>query len=206
MGLFDDLMKKVDKDKIKESLDGISEQIKNIDTDEIKDAFGKFGKDFANGVSDFINKEDEKKDDYKEDVKPDATATVSSNNPASYATSNYSGMRRDDYYTWIPEDDMDAKGKILEVLAADFAEYEIKENVSPSTIGGTGKFMDYSLGIYKDGQPKLFIMLIKGNKHKLRTYRWTKEQAEKAGVTMINFIETSPNRYWYIKERLAKYI
>ena len=96
--------------------------------------------------------------------------------------------------------------RILNVLAKEFPSYSVTENVSPHTIGGTGKFMNYSIGIYSGDQPKLFIMIIGKTTATHREYRWAKEAAERAGVTMINFISFYPNKTAYISERLHKYL
>lgn len=106
----------------------------------------------------------------------------------------------------LEEDGIEAVVKIRKVLAEDFSSYEVKENVSPTTIGGTGKFLNYSFGVYKDGAPKLFIMMVGKNTCSTRLYRFSKEQAAKSGVTMINFISHYPNNVEYIKERLKKYL
>jgi hypothetical protein len=104
------------------------------------------------------------------------------------------------------EDGRPAAEKIREVLEREFPEYQVRDNVSPETIGGTGRFMRYSFGVYKDNAPKLFIMLIGKTTCRLREYRWSKEQAEKAGVTLINFIVHEPNSVPYITQRLHKYL
>ncbi len=98
------------------------------------------------------------------------------------------------------------RARILSVLAQDFPQYTVKEEVSPATIGGTGHFMDYSIGIYDGDAPKLFIMIIGKTTTSHRGYRWAREVAEKAGVTFINFIGHYPNHTAYIRERLAKYL
>ena len=203
MGLFDELLKNVDTEKLNESLNDIAEQFKKIDTSELKDAVGKLAgalpEELVQGLKDNSEKSETKAD-------PQAVEEARNQTDISYATVDYTGIDKADYYEWLPEDDLPAKGKILEVLAADFPGYEVQEDVSPTLIGGAGKFLNYTLGIYKDGDPKLFIMVIDGKNDRLRTYRWSKEQAEKAGIPMINFIEKSPNRYWYISERLHKYL
>ena len=104
------------------------------------------------------------------------------------------------------EDGEPCDKKIRECLASEFPQYTVKENVSPTTIGGTGKFMDYSFGIYDSDKPKLFIMLVGKTTCSTRLYRWSKEQAAAAGVTMINFVKHYPNNPEYIKERLHKYL
>ena len=203
MGLLDELLKNVDTEKLNESLNEIKDQFKKIDTTELKDAVdkltGALPEELVQGLKNETKKEEVK-------VDPKAVEEAKNNTDISYATADYTGIDKADYYEWLPEDDMPAKGKIMEVLAADFPEYEVREDVSPTLIGGTGKFLDYTLGVFKDNEPKLFIMVLDGRNDRRRTYRWSKEQAEKAGITMINFIEKSPNRYWYISERLHKYL
>lgn len=109
-------------------------------------------------------------------------------------------------YEYDESDTRSAEEKIAAVLSEEFPQYEVKKYVSPATIGGTGEFLDYTFGIYEGGAPKLFIMLIGKTTCSSRMYRWSKEQAEKAGVTLINFIEHYPNRPEYIKNRLHQYI
>ena len=104
------------------------------------------------------------------------------------------------------DDGLAAAVKIRKVLAEDFSQYEVKENVSPETIGGVGQFMNYSFGVYAAGTPVLFIMLVGKTTCSSRLYRWSKEAAAKNGTTMINFVEHYPNNVTYIKERLSQYL
>ena len=104
------------------------------------------------------------------------------------------------------DDGRDVSVKLREVLASEFPSYTVKEDVSPTTIGGTGKFMNYSFAVYQGETPKLFMMIIGNTTCSHREYRWSKEQAAKAGVTMINFIKHEPNSVLYIKTRLHKYL
>lgn len=106
----------------------------------------------------------------------------------------------------LPEDNIDARTKILDVLKNEFPQYEVREDVSPTTIGGTGRFMNYSIGVYDNGVPKLFMMLIGKTTTSHREYRWSREEAEKNGITFLNFIKHYPNRTEYISERLHKYL
>ena len=107
---------------------------------------------------------------------------------------------------WDYEDNIPIDKKISDILAEKFSQYEVRRDVSPTEIGGTGKFMNYSFGIYQNGSPKLFIMLTGKTTNNCRLYRWSKEQAVKAGITMINFVPHFPNRPEYVAERLAKYL
>lgn len=103
-------------------------------------------------------------------------------------------------------DGMDAAYKIRNVLSESFPQYQIRENVSPATIGGSGNFMNYSFGVYSAAGPKLFIMLVGKTTCSTRTYRWSKEQAARCGVPMINFVTHYPNNIDYIVNRLQKYL
>lgn len=96
--------------------------------------------------------------------------------------------------------------KLLKLLAKEFPQYTVKENVSPTTIGGTGKFMNYSIGVYSAETPKLFIMVIGKTTCAHREYRWSKQEAAKNGITMINFVDHYPNERDYIVNRLHKYL
>lgn len=102
--------------------------------------------------------------------------------------------------------DSDAAGKIRKVLAESFPQFEVKENVSPTTLGGSGRFMNYSFGVYFAGMPRLFIMLVGKTTCSTRLYRWSREQALKSSVTMINFVEHYPNEPEYIRNRLKQYL
>lgn len=210
MGILDELIKKgkeaaekmaddENKEKAKQFLDALGDTanelvdaVKKIDTTELKDAMG-----------DIFN---EKLQTKPAETRMETAPAPVSDGEISYATVSYAGIDKEDYDMELPEDSLDCQAKILEVLAADFPEYEVREDVSPLTIGGKGRFMNYSLGIYKNDRPQLFIMIIYGNLGRKREYRWSKEEAARAGITMINFLKYSPNRYWYIKKRLSQYL
>ena len=102
--------------------------------------------------------------------------------------------------------DADLEMKLETVLAKEFPQYEIRKEVSPTTIGGTGRFLNYSYGVYENGTPKLFIMLIGNNTCASRYYRWSKEAAQNAGVTLINFVPHFENKITYIIQRLHQYL
>ncbi len=122
------------------------------------------------------------------------------------AAQSMSQASGEDYSVELPEDSEDVNVKLKKVLADEFPACEVKEQVSPLTIGAWGKPMNYSYGIYKEGKPALFIMIVGRATTRNRTYRWAKEAAAKAGVPMINLVEHYPNRYKYISETLHKYL
>ena len=197
MSLFDSLLKNIDKDKLNESLNGLASELKKV-TDAVQDA-----------IPDDVKakmKAEAEAEKAKEAKKQEAVQTLQAKTDVSYATASYEGIDKADYDVELPEDELDCKTKIGEVIATEWPKYDLYEDVSPTRIGGTGQFLDYSIGVYDGDKPVLFIMIIDKATTRYRKYRWSKEQAEKAGVTMINFIGHAPNRYWYIKERLAKYL
>lgn len=102
--------------------------------------------------------------------------------------------------------DGDCRTKILSVLAKEFGNYTVKENVSPTAFGGEGRFMNYSIAVMDGDSPKLFIMIIGKTTCTHREYRFSKEFAGSKGVSMINFIAHYPNEVAYISERLHKYL
>ncbi len=107
-------------------------------------------------------------------------------------------------YEDVQEETVDVK--LRAVLAREFPQYEIRQEVSPTTLGGTGKFTPYDFGVYENGEPKLFIMVVYNNTCRQREYRWSKEEAERAGVAMINFVFVFENRIDYIINRLHQYL
>jgi len=102
--------------------------------------------------------------------------------------------------------DKEVDEKLREILRTEFGQYEVKEQVSPETIGGEGKFLPYDFAVYENGQPKLFIMVVYNNTCASREYRWSKEQAENAGVTLINFVYAFENKKDYMIDRLHQYL
>lgn len=125
-----------------------------------------------------------------------------SSNPAG-SPQNSAVQNPHDIYDDEPED---VRKEIEEIVAQCFPQYELRRNVSPTTIGGLGRFLDYSYGVYLGGEPKLFIMIVGKKTTSHRVYRWSKEEAAKKGITMINFVEHFPNKYDYVKNRLAQYL
>ena len=152
---------------------------------------------------DFFNTLGEKLGDVAEDVKQKMDDLgIDLNELKKEEETHY----EEDYFEEQPEDNVDARTKILDVLKNEFPQYEVREDVSPTTIGGTGRFMNYSIGVYDNGVPKMFIMLIGKTTTSHREYRWSREEAEKNGITFLNFIKHYPNRTGYISERLHKYL
>ncbi len=104
------------------------------------------------------------------------------------------------------EDGMTCRERILKTLADEFPSYTVKENVSPTEFGGTGKFMNYSIVVCDADKPKLIMMLIGKTTTSHREYRFSREFAQQKGYTFINFVEHYPNTPEYISKRLHHYL
>ena len=205
MGLLDKLLKEVvteenvDKavDLLRNLKEGLENTVDTVSSEESKEKVASFLSDLKgkiNEAAESINIEENKEalsslfGGWKESLQNE---TTSEEHP--------------EYYEEL-DDGKTCKEKILEVLSEEFGQYNVKEDVSPTTIGGTGRFMNYSLGVYDGDKPVLFIMIIGKTTTSHREYRWSKEEAEKQGITFLNFIRHYPHRKEYISERLHRYL
>ena len=180
MGLFDQLLKEG------------AETLKDLASDENKEKaqelFGALKETIGEHAEGFKKVVDEYKDEIKE-MKKEAESS-------SYDDSMYEEV----------DDGKDCRQRILEVLESEFPNYTVRQNVSPAEFGGTGRFMDYSIVVCDGNKPQLIIMVISKTTTAHREYRWTREEAKKQGITLINFVDHFPNNPKYISARLHKYL
>ena len=139
MGLLDKLIKEG------------AEALKDVASEENKKKAQELFGSLKEGLEE--HKEDLKKalDEIKEEYGVPETSKPSS-------SSSYEKYFPEDYDS--DTDPRSCREKILAVLADEFPRYDVRENVSPAEIGGTGRFMNYSIGVYDGREPKLFIMII----------------------------------------------
>lgn len=180
MGIFDKLLKEG------------AEALKKVATEENKEKAANFLNSLKEGLGEAASGLKEHLGDLKEELNKEKTPTSTTNDES--------------YYEEDPDDSRSCHQKLLDVLAAEFPQFTVKEDVSPLTIGGHGRFMNYSIGVYQNEEPKLFIMEIGKTTCTHREYRWSKEAAERNGIVFLNFIKHYPNRKEYIKDRLHKYL
>ena len=196
MGLFDKILK--------EGADALKDIASEENKEKAADLFDSLKKGFEEHKDDLKKAAEELKKEVEGKTGVTFEETVQSikdDFPSTEGNVPSEASIYDDY-----EDGKTARQRILEILADKFPRYEVKENVSPTTIGGTGKFMNYSIGVYDGAKPVLFIMLIGKTTTAHREYRWSRQEAERRGYYFINFIEHYPNRPEYIEERLRKYL
>ncbi len=98
--------------------------------------------------------------------------------------------------------DDDLENKLEVILTKEFSEYTFQKKVATKTPNG----MPYSYAVYKDGIPKLYIMMVGKNTCIYKAYGLTKEDAAADGVTLINFVIAFENRLDYMVERLHQYL
>ena len=194
MGIFDELKKKaesVDTEELKKKAEGLFSQLNETiskATDEISEKIGAAKDSFT-----------------EQRVEAPNVASMVSNTVAQQQ--QFVQQQQQQYVQQQNiQVELSCREKLLKVLEAEFPEYDVVENVSPATIGGVGRFMNYSIGVYKGETPKLFIMIIGKTTCAHREYRWSKEEAMKNHIEMINFVEHYPNTIAYITDRLHKYL
>lgn len=189
VNLFNGVMAKVE-ETAKELASEENKEKASMFLDDVKNKVESTAKEIASDenrekVSSFLNSLKSNITDLKEDIKEEET--------------------KKEYF--VPDvSDKTCREKLLEVLSEEFPRYKVAENVSPTTIGGTGRFMNYSIAVYDELTPKLFIMIIGKTTTSHREYRWSREEAAKHGVAFLNFVNHYPNHKEYISERLHKYL
>lgn len=93
--------------------------------------------------------------------------------------------------------------KIKQVVASEFPDYELRENVNASELGGESGAASYTYGIYLNSSPVIMInVFVDRNAYRLKRYRLAKEAAKFSGVAHLNFFSHLPNDISYITERL----
>lgn len=97
--------------------------------------------------------------------------------------------------------------RLLQVLAEEFPQYTVREELSPDILGAVGGgFMEISIAVFDGDTPLLFMMIIGKTTCAHKAYKLTKMWADDRNVPFINFIRHYPNEIEYIKDRLHKYL
>ena len=99
------------------------------------------------------------------------------------------------------------RAKFEQVVANEYSEYELRQNVPASEMYAEPGAVDYSYGMYKNGTPVAMINVISNrNDYSLKRFRLAKEAAVNRGIPHMNFFAHLPNETSYISERLRKEI
>ena len=215
MGLFDKLLKEGEKfvkeatsEENKEKVgaffsnlkDTVSEKANELASEENKEKVGAFFSNLKDTVS-------EKAAELGSEENKEKVSSFFSNLKESIKAEADKEKKEEEIWTPEPaEEGLTCREKILDVLKEEFPQYEVRENVSPAEMGGTGIFMNYSLAVYENGAPKLVMMIIGKTTTAHREYKWSRAFAQGEGITFLNFVEHYPNNKSYISERLHKYL
>lgn len=87
-----------------------------------------------------------------------------------------------------------------DILTTEFGGYELRQNVSPAELGGSGKPYDFVL--CRGGRPVGAVMLTEHNRDRNAAFLNAKAACEQAGVPFINFYLHMPNERNYIVGRI----
>ena len=181
MGLFDKLIKE-GINAVNAGKDAGNEVATEENKEKARELFGKI----KETVADEVETLKKAAEDYREKQQKEETVTSDSYEPVN--------------------DGKTARQRILDILEEEFPQYHVTTDGSPVTLGGKGRFMDYSIVISNEEQIALIIMMIGKTTTAHREYRWSREFAEERGIKVINFINHYPNRPEYIIERLHRYL
>lgn len=97
--------------------------------------------------------------------------------------------------------------RLINVCERQFKEYELIENVSASGFNAETGAENYSFVMYKDGAPKLTIMILEGhNDYRRKSVRLAHEASEAMGVGCINIMTFLPSTEEYIETRIRQNI
>ena len=105
------------------------------------------------------------------------------------------------------EDNRTLEQKLDAIFPAEFPSNQMHKEVSPATMGATdAHLMPYSYVLSQNGQIRLIVMRCDRNTCSTRAYRFSKEFAQRNNITLINFLEQSPNEESYVIDRLHQYL
>ena len=111
-------------------------------------------------------------------------------------------VRSKKYTEW---DTKHGEAYFAEILETQFSQYEIREDIPVSELGGTDG-RDYDFGLYQNGRLVAVVILVEHNKDTNRLYRSSKDAANKAGIPFINFYLQMQNERDYVIDRIRRFI
>lgn len=118
----------------------------------------------------------------------------------SYNDNNKSGVSEEWSYEGVVE-------RLKSVCSRKYPDYELKANVDASVFYADAKASNYSYVMYKDGQPKLSIMILEGsNDYRLKRVVLAHEASEAQGVGCINIMTFLPSTTEYIEGRIKEHL
>jgi hypothetical protein len=94
------------------------------------------------------------------------------------------------------------KSQFSSALKSNFSQYEIRESVPVSELGGEGK--PYDFGLYQNGQAVAMVLIAHHSRTKNRPFRNSLERAAAAGIPVVVFYDHLPNEAGYVAQRIKE--
>lgn len=134
---------------------------------------------------------------------------VLSDSDVDSRTHSYNENKPERRYSSV-DDDRSRRGveeRLKSVCSRKYPDYELKANVDASVFYADAKASNYSYVMYKDGQPKLSIMILEGsNDYRLKRVVLAHEASEAQGVGCINIMTFLPSTTEYIEGRIKEHL
>ncbi|MDR3070254.1 MAG: hypothetical protein LBU38_04510 [Propionibacteriaceae bacterium] len=96
------------------------------------------------------------------------------------------------------------KAYFAQILAQDFADLTVREDVPVTELNGTGK--PYDFGLYRESQLIAVVVLVEHNRDNNRAYLGGKNAAAAAGIPFINFYLHMPNEHGFVVGRIRRFL
>jgi len=93
------------------------------------------------------------------------------------------------------------KDYFAKILAENFSEYEVKQDISPASLGGGGRNLDF--GLYKGGTLKGVVVLVEHNRDNNKAYKDAKATCASKKIPFINFYLHMPNEKDFVIYRIG---
>lgn len=146
-------------------------------------------------LGDFFKKEAKKLvSEVVENVMNEGTAGFVQGQTASSGRARYSGVGT-------------LRKRLEGVIEKEYSDYELRREIPAQQIGAEPEARNYSYGLYQNGSPKAFMMILDNRNHyRKREVVLAQKAAFANGIPYMNFMSHLPNETDYISERLKENI
>lgn len=192
MGLLGDILKIAGKSAVssakrevsREAGRQVGQKVGNMVTDKIKDITGvdTTGKSYNGSISE--NSVSNSVPEEETVTRPQNCGPRQFNAPRSSLSEN---------------DDTIRTASVIRNALSGYSSYEVKEDYK---VAGDDA-MNASFAIFKDGAPKLYIMIVGRSTCSSHAYLEAKRKASSEGVQVVNFVEHFANEEKYVQDRIA---
>ncbi len=151
---------------------------------------GFFDNIIKNSAKKFVTETIDKKIDSK--VNNIANSILPSFNSSSSGSSSHSRKESDSIHK-----------KLDIIFSEEFAEYDIRCDVSAQEFFAEDGAQTYTYGMYLNGQPKAMIMILDGhNEYRKASILKAQNACIRNGIPYMNFMSYMSNHYDYVSKRL----